>query len=377
MEAVGTLASGIAHDFNNILSVVMGYGELALDKSGDGRPNSPEIEKILAASERAKGLIEKLMTFSRKAGAEYKPLDFDREIESAVDILKGTIPKMVRVDRNFSGPLKMVMGDAGQLQQVILNLGVNSADAMPKGGRLAFETGLVDMASEPPENRPAQLSGNGKGKYALLKVSDTGQGMDKATRGKLFEPFFTTKEVGKGTGLGLATVYGIVKGHQGYIHCESECGQGTTFNIYLPISTGGVQVELPLTMSVADKGEAGETVLVVDDEDAIRDIVRQVLEKKGYRVLSASCGEDALELYRERGREIDIIVMDLGMPGMGGEACSREIFELNPEARLIVASGYGNKEELEGLLNCRRRQFISKPYKIKDMLALLREVLRD
>ena len=376
MEAVGTLASGIAHDFNNILSVVMGYGELALEKTRDGRPNAAEIGKILGASERAKGLIEKLMTFSRKAEAQYEPIDLDREVASAVDILRDTMPKMVRVEWKVFGPSKWVLGDAGQLQQVILNLGVNSADAMPDGGCLTFETKVVDLASERPKGKSGLFSGNGKGKYALLRVSDTGQGMDEATQSKLFEPFFTTKEVGKGTGLGLATVYGIVKGHHGHIHCESSCGLGTTFNIYIPLSPGGLQAELPLIMETETLDHDKKTVLVVDDEAAIRDINRQVLESRGYRTMLACCGEEALGLYRDRGDDIDLVVMDLGMPGMGGEACSRRLMEMDPRIRLIVASGYPQKNNLQDILDSKHRQFISKPYKVSDLLHMVCDVLK-
>ena len=374
--SVVTLFGGSAHDFNNILSVVMDKSQL----SGQGRKrqgNTGEIGNILDTSKRTNGMSGKLTNFSRTVEAEYKQLDFDREIASAVDMLKGTIPEMVRVESNFSAPSKYVMGDPGQLRQVILNLGANSAGAMPQGGRLEFETRVVDMESEAPEDWPRAFSGSGTRKYALLKVSDSGQVMDQATRGKSYGPLFSTMEPDEAAGPGLASVYGIVKGHQGYMRCESECGRGNSFSIFIPLSPGGRRAEVPVVLERKNSEAAGETVLVVDDEEAIRDIGRQVLENRGYQVLAASSGEEALELYRAHGTEIDLVVMDLGMPGMGGEECSRRIMELNPAVRLIVASGYSEKDELEDILNSEHRRFIAKPYRVKELLSLAREVLGD
>ena len=269
--------------------------------------------------------MRQLLLFSRKADSTRRPIELQNEVEQAKKILGRTIPKMVDIQLSFGTRLWTINADAIQIEQMLLNLGTNAADAMPDGGKLIFEVRNLTLNDE----LLCPDTGVQPGRYVLLTVSDTGHGMDKATIEKIFEPFFTTKEFGKGTGLGLASVYGIVKNHGGYITCHSEAGQGTTFEIYFPAI---VQPEVGQTREVETKPipRGTETVLLVDDEESIRGFAEQALMKFGYKVWTASTGEEALQLYLAKPNEIDLVVMDLGMPGMGGHKCLPELLKINP-----------------------------------------------
>ncbi len=371
MEAIGILAGGIAHDFNNILAAVIGYAELAETTAQKGKDNSAMLAKILEAAERARRLIRQILAFSRKVPMELKPLDLNHEVMEAVKILERTIPKMIRIETRLASDARLINADSTQIHQVLLNLVTNAADAMPEGGRILLETTNVTLDElfqrEHPEVHP--------GDYVLLQVSDTGTGMDPDTVEKAFDPFFTTKEVGEGTGLGLATVHGIIKQSQGHIFCYSEPGQGTVFKLYFP--TLVEQVDFPAEAKRAPgKIQGGsETILLVDDEEALCHLGSQALRSMGYQVLTAKSGEEALQLYHDKGELIDLVIMDLGMPGMGGHQCLQAILAQDSEARVIIASGYSANGQVRASLQAGAHGFIAKPFRRADLLAKVREVL--
>ena len=370
MEAVGTLAGGIAHDFNNLLQAVQGYAQLLLLKEDGGDDGQRELEQIVRAAERGAELTQQLLTFSRKIESELQPIDFNREVENVRLLLERTIPKMIEVEFRLAEDLKMVNADPGQVEQILMNLAVNAKDAMPDGGKLIVETANVILDQDYCKiHRVAN-----PGSYVQLTVTDTGHGIDKMTIEHIFEPFYTTKETGKGTGLGLATVYGIVKSHNGHIVCYSEPDKGTTFKIYLPTIDSAQEakkVEEHLT-----KLEGGsETILLVDDEEAIRGLGTQILEEFGYTVLTAADGESALKLYSEEQEKIDLVILDLIMPGMGGKHCLVELLKINLEAKVAIASGYSPDGPTKEILRNGAKGFISKPYDLRQMLQVVREVL--
>jgi CheY-like chemotaxis protein len=299
-----------------------------------------------------------------------RPLDLNQEILEAEKVLRRTIPKMVALDLHLESRLKRVNADPVQIEQILLNLGSNAADAMPNGGRLILETGNVCLDEEFCRQHLGATPGN----YVLLAVKDTGQGMDRETVQHIFEPFFTTKEIGKGTGLGLASVYGIVKSHGGYILCESAPEQGTAFKIYLPaVEEKEIRVEKGAEEALLTGGS--ETILVVDDEAAVRDLTVQILQRHGYRVFAADCGEAALETLQTRPGGTDLVLLDLGMPGMGGLNCLREILKIDASLRVLIASGYSVNGPVKEGLESGAAGYIGKPYRLKDLLDKVRTVL--
>jgi PAS domain S-box-containing protein len=371
MEAVGTLAGGIAHDFNNILAAITGYSELALERARRGNTTPKELEQILKAADRAKELILQILAFSRTAETELKPLNLNRVVTDAIAIIERTIPKMIAVELNLARDLRPINGDSYQIEQVLLNLANNANDAMPDGGKLSIATSNASLDQE-YANTHLEAS---PGDYVLLTVSDTGEGMDDETLEHIFEPFYTTKGVGKGTGLGLASVYGIVKSHGGHITCHSEQGKGATFKIYYPSlkpESLPVEAEKP-DFDVMPGGS--ETILLVDDEETIRDLGQQILADLGYKVLVAQTGEEALDIFREQGPEIDLTVLDISMPGMGGHKCLQELLKIDPKAKVIIATGYSRSGRLKGTLDSGAAGYIAKPFRQRDLLHTIRSVL--
>ena len=374
MESLGTLAGGIAHDFNNILGAVMGYGELALDRVAEGKENTEEIGHVLHAAERAKKLVRQILTFGRKMTSERAPLDFNFEISRGTELLRNLIPKMIDLRVNLDNQLIVIYSDSSQLEQVLINLGVNAADAMPEGGSLTIETRLIHVDQDYCHGRPDLQPGE----YVLLKVRDTGQGMDEEVQNLAFDPFFTTKEIGKGTGLGLSTVYGIVKGHDGRISCTSQKGRGTEFKVYFPA------VDMQVSQIDEAAGEyhrssgpavARETVLVVDDEPALRNIARGALEREGYHVFTAASGEEALSLYEEVGYNVDLVVLDVGMPGMGGTQCLDRLREIDPDVLVLVVSGYSPEGPLLSIMERKPAGYLAKPFRASQLLDSVRNLL--
>lgn len=371
MEVVGTLAGGVAHDFNNLLQAVIGYTQILLMDKKKNNPDLPRLNAIRHAADRAADLVRQLLTFSRKADTDLIPLDLNREVEHARQILESTIPKMIDIVIRLTGDLWMIKADPVQIEQIILNLGTNAADAMPDGGKLFIETENITLDEEYARSH----LGAEPGTYVLLTVSDTGHGMDKETIEHIFDPFFTTKEIGKGTGLGLASVYGIVKSHGGYIMCYSEVGQGTTFKIYLPATE---QPDMETTAIISDPPRRGtETVLLVDDEELIRSFASQALREFGYTVITASSGEDALQIYAHKPGEIDLVIMDIGMPGMGGHKCLQEMIRMNPAAKVIISSGYSVNGQVRKSMEIGAYGYVGKPYQLTDLLNKVREVLDE
>ncbi len=370
MEAVGTLAGGIAHDFNNLLTAILGYSELALNDAESGLSNVTKIREILKAGNRAKDLVTQILTFSRKLEPELKLIDLNQVVIQTEKMLERVIPRMIKIERHLAADLWRTNADSSQLSQVLLNLATNSKDSMPDGGRFVIETRNVTLGREYADRH----AGAAPGDYVLLTVSDTGHGMDKETLEHIFDPFFTLKEVGKGTGLGLATVYGIVKTNSGYIMCYSEVGQGTTFKIYLPASRSA-EVDQDETPGAEDVPGGTETILFVDDEESIRDLGREILTLRGYRVILAGTGEEALEKYQDRGAGIDLVVLDISMPGMGGRKCLRKLVKMNPEVKVIIASGYSLNGQGEDIMASGASEFVAKPFSARDLLAVVRALL--
>ena len=370
MEAVGTLAGGVAHDFNNLLQAILGYTQmLLLDKEKDS-PEFTRLAQIEKAAHRASALTQQLLTFSRKVESELRPLDLNNEVRQVQRILERTIPKMIDIELHLQEEPWTINADPVQMEQVMMNLGVNARDAMPEGGKLVFETENVVLDREYCSTH----LGAKEGRYVLLSISDTGQGMDKKNVEHIFEPFYTTKEVGKGTGLGLAMVYGIVKNHGGYIMCYSEWEQGTTFKIYFPVIEAESQLEKRHAVEAELRG-GNETILLVDDEESLREMGKEILERFGYRAITVPDGETAVNTYRERGERINLVILDLVMPGMGGKQCLEELLRLYPALKVIIASGYAVNGPTKEALDAGAKGFIRKPYELGQMLGAVREVL--
>ena len=370
MEAIGTLAGGIAHDFNNILAAITGYAELALEHAEDGSPPVQSLQQILEASGRAAKLIRQILTFSRKMESMLAPVDLNREISETVGLLQTTIPRMIAIDLDLSPDICLIEGDATQIQQMLLNLASNARDALPDGGRIGFHTSLARV-----EAAHCQIcQGEFSGEYVLMSVSDNGQGMDEETLEKIFDPFFTTKEVGKGTGLGLATVFGIVSSHGAHAQVISRPGRGTVFNIYLPIPAEPLEIG-SATEEPDQLSHGSETVLLVDDEPHILDLGRRFLGRNGYTVLLAENGEQALEIFGDTGEKIDLVILDLSMPGMGGRQCLRKMLDLKPDQKVIVATGYSRDGDLKEVISSGIAALLQKPFSKNELLGMVRTVL--
>ena len=369
MEAVGTLAGGVAHDFNNLLQVVLGFSELMLDAKELPGQFREDLTRIHQSARNGADLVHRLLTFSRKTEVNPRPLNLNRRIEQFQKMASRTIPKMIEIELRLADDLVAINADPTQMEQILMNLAVNARDAMPDGGRLIVETKNVLFDEHYAKTHLGALPG----RYVLLCVSDTGQGMDKGTLQHIFEPFFTTKGQGEGTGLGLAMVYGIVKQHNGYITCYSEIGEGTSFKIYLPA------LEIPTFSAVTSQRPiavgGSETILLVDDEELIRDLGSRMLGKAGYTVLTAVNGKEALEIYRSKHSDISLVLLDLIMPRMGGKQCLEELLQINPNVKVIIASGISPDALTKDTAAAGVPSFVSKPYEVRQLLGAIREIL--
>jgi signal transduction histidine kinase len=371
MEAVGQLTGGIAHDFNNLLTVINGYSRIVLTRLGADDPIRKEIEGISSAGERAASVINQLLTFSRKKVLEPKVVNLNNAFSGIDMLLHRLTGDRIRLNVIRAEDLGCVRVDPGQIEQILMNLTVNARDAMPNGGELTIETANRDI--DGADGSPA--SSLPPGKYVTIKVSDTGCGMDEKTRSRVFEPFYTTKPPGKGTGLGLSTVYGIVKQSEGHILLDSEVGKGTTFVVYLP-RWEGTEMEAEITDG-AHKELAGgtETLLLTDDEDLVRDLVRSILTARGYQVLVARDGKESLEIGSRHEGTIHLLVTDMSMPNMNGRELAQRLTGMRPGMKTLYMSGYmedsgnGNKESLPEAL------FIQKPFRPEALARKVREVL--
>ncbi|MBS3759706.1 MAG: PAS domain S-box protein, partial [Desulfobacterales bacterium] len=371
MEAIGTLAGGVAHDFNNILQAINGYTQLLLMRKTPDHPDHKKLTQLRNACERAANLVNQLLTFSRKMEGERRHVSLNYEIQLVEKLLKQTIPKMIERRMDFDDSLWPVYADPVHIEQILLNLGSNAADAMTEGGTLTIETRNIILKQASDE-----LPGAEPGPYVRLKVSDTGCGMDEETVKQIFDPFFTTKEIGKGTGLGLASVYGIVKSHGGYIQCSSRKNQGTSFKIYLP-AVSQTKSETKASLKAAKPKGGTETLLLVDDELPIREAASEILEHFGYQVWCAEDAERAIDLYKAHGDSIDMVILDLSMPGIGGNQCLQEILKLDPSAKILISSGYAADGLAKQALASGACGFIGKPYQTTELAEKIRTLLDD
>ncbi len=369
MEALGTLAGGIAHDFNNLLQVIIGYSDFMLERKKEVGEDCTDLQKIYDAGQRGADLVKGLMAFSRQEQAKLVPVSLNDETKKIERLLYHTIPKNIVIELHLEQIPQLIKAEPSQIGQILMNLAINSKDAMPEGGKLVIETQNVTLDDDYC-GRHIRVS---PGSYVLMTVSDTGTGMDSETMSHIFEPFFTTKGLGKGTGLGLATVYGIVKQHNSHIFCYSEPGHGTTFKIYFPAIHGD---DIPVCPSDDSATPGGtETILLVDDDENIRDLGARILEQKGYSVITAQNGKEGLEIYEKVGDTIGLVVLDLIMPEMDGKLCLEEILKINPGAKILLASGYSPNGSAKTLISRGARGFVNKPFLSKELLARIREAL--
>jgi signal transduction histidine kinase len=369
MEAIGTLAGGIAHEFNNLLQSVQGYAELILLGKDESNPDYQRLKAICRAATRGGELTQQLLTYSRKSESKLRPVDLNREVLETNRILERTLPKMIEIRLDLAPELPRVKADPQQIEQVLINLALNARDAMPQGGTLTIQTEKIVSEADEAMAQPALLPGE----YVRLRVRDTGHGMESATIDRIFDPFYTTKEVGKGTGLGLAIVYGIVQNHSGAITCESEPEKGACFDIYLP--AGIHEEELSPAELDAELVGGRETILLVDDEDFLRALGEQVLGLYGYMVLTAADADTAIAIYEKEWSRIDLVILDLIMPGKSGYQCMERLLQINPEVRIIVASGYVEMEGWGSEQLAHARFIVRKPYEMRDLLHLIRKAI--
>ena len=373
MEAVGQLAGGVAHDFNNVLTAIKSFSELIALELADDSPLRDDVREITAAADRAAALTRHLLAFSRRQMLQPVVLDPNQVIEGLTKMLARLLGGEVRCETSLAPDLGRVLADPGQLEQVLINLAVNARDAMPNGGTLTLETANT-IVDERHANRLSGVESAEPGEYVVLAVSDTGTGMDSATRARIFEPFFTTKEAGKGTGLGLSTVYGIVRQSGGYVSVYSEVGRGTAFRIYLPLARGEVHAQAPKV--VAEPLPQGkETILLVDDDDAVRMVATRILTRAGYSVLAATSPREAEAVWANHPGPIHLLMTDLMMPDMNGGELAAKLLERRRGSRVLYTSGYTNETVIRRGLIISDVPFLSKPFTIDDVIRKVREAL--
>jgi two-component system cell cycle sensor histidine kinase/response regulator CckA len=363
MEAVGRLAGGVAHDFNNVLTIIRAQTEFLLaDLTGDDARRADVLE-IQQAADRAAAFTRQLLAFSRRQLLQPEVLELNVVIGGMEMMLRRLVGEDVVLHTKLHPDLPRVSADPGQLQQVLLNLAVNARDAMPRGGTLLIETAVVEL----DEHYPVQHRSAKPGVHVVLAVTDTGCGMDPATRSRIFEPFFTTKEAGKGTGLGLSTVYGIVKQSGGHIWVYSELGRGTTFKLYFPPNYGVAKASEP-GRAIAPMAGSGATILLVEDERPVRSTVRRLLERHGYKVLEAGNGQEALDIVVARSADIDLVLSDMVMPGIGGMELATRVRALSPTLPVLLMTGYTEEAITRAGDRPLKEQIIEKPFTLHTML---------
>ena len=366
MEAIGTLAGGIAHDFNNLMMGMLGNVSLSLYDTGPDDPNYKRLKIVEKLIQSGSELTSKLLGYARKGKYELKPVNLNKIIKENSAAF-GRVRNEIVISMDLAEDLFLVDVDESQIEQVLINLFVNAADAMPGGGNLYLQTANVmhrEIKGKPYSPKP--------GNYVMIKVKDNGTGMDQKTITRIFQPFFTTKEMGLGSGLGLASAYGIVKGHGGYIDVESEKGHGSVFSVYIPASEALIEKD-PIVSERIEEGD--ETILLVDDEEVIIDVGVQLLQKLGYTVLEARGGNEAIQIYQENKNNIDMIILDMMMPDMGGGQVYDKIKIIDPEVKVLLSSGYSVEGEATEILKKGCNGFIQKPFNLKSLSRKIREVL--
>jgi signal transduction histidine kinase len=371
LESIGQLAAGIAHDFNNILTIVGGYSTMLLEEKMVEGPAREPVEQIALATQRAVNLTRQLLLFSRKQVMQPAPLDLNDVIGSVTKFLRRILGADIRLHFNYSPHLPMTIGDSGMIEQIILNLAVNARDAMPRGGSLTVGTNTIDIN---PQHKRYNSEAH-TGRFVCLRVSDTGTGIPPETMAHIFEPFFTTKEVGRGTGLGLATVYGIVKQHQGWVEVLSEPGKGSTFRVFLPAMTESAEVEDAPPETTENRGGT-ETILVVEDEPELRALVCLILRQNGYTTLEAGSGPEAIPIWRQHSGRIELLLTDMVMPGnMTGRELADTLKAEGPSLKVIYSSGYSAEMLAKDFVIRRGLNFLQKPYHPSTLLKVVRDCL--
>jgi PAS domain S-box-containing protein len=369
MEGLGTLAGGIAHDFNNILAIILGYTN-RLETLGS-KPEAPGAIKIIKdAVERGAALVQQLLTSARQTEARFSALDLNALVRELENMLQATFPKMINFELRLQPDLPLITADRSQIHQVLLNLCVNARDAMKDGGTLILETAMT-----PGTELTELFTGAAAQNYACIRVHDTGSGMTKQVKSHIFEPFFTTKERGKGTGLGLSVVYGVVNNHRGFVQVESELGAGTTFIVYLPVEHSTEESGAGSPGRITRKQNAPQTILLVEDEEMLRDLGVIILESEGYRVLAAKDGVEAVAIFEEHRDDIGLVVCDLGLPRLGGREVFLKMKESRPGVRAIVASGYLEPAIRSEMLKAGVLDTIQKPYDFNELLTKIRSAI--
>ncbi|HNX98208.1 MAG TPA: ATP-binding protein, partial [Candidatus Aminicenantes bacterium] len=371
IEAVGQLAGGVAHDFNNLLTPIIGYSEMLLYSTPESDPRHNQLHEVLKAAERARKLVQQLLAFGRKQMFEMKVLDLNQVLEGFQHILHQAIREDIELTIRPETGLTHVRGDQSQIEVAVMNLVVNAQDAMPRGGKILIETANTAFDEEYCRCHPPSHPGT----YVMLAISDTGEGMSAEVQRHLFEPFYTTKKMGRGTGLGLATVYGITKQHNGFIWAYSEVGQGTTFKIFLPSVDEPAEPEMPDTPATTAGRHGGETILLMEDDPTVCELVRTILVKAGYQVLTPAGIEACRQLFDKQGDAIDMLLSDVVMPELSGPQLYRELVHRKPSMKVLYMSGY--TEEIiasHGILDL-GGQFIQKPITTHSLTAKVREVL--
>ena len=370
MEGLGTLAGGIAHDFNNILAIILGYTNRLETFRSKPKEVPGAIKVIKEAVERGAALVQQLLTAARQTEARFSSLDLNALLRELEKMLQATFPKMINFELHLQPDLPPITADRSQIHQVLLNLCVNARDAMQQGGTLTLETGLV-----PGAQLTEMFTGAAADNYACLRVRDTGSGMTREVKSHIFEPFFTTKERGKGTGLGLSVVYGVVNNHRGFVQVESEPNAGTTFLIYLPVEhsldeRGGADGR-----GIPRRQDAPQTILLVEDEEMLRELGVEILEGEGYRVIAAKDGVEAVEFFEANQEEIGLVICDLGLPRLGGREAFLKMKESKPAVRVIIASGYLEPVIRSEMLKAGVLDTIQKPYDFNVLLAKIRSLI--
>lgn len=371
MGAIGTLAGGIAHDFNNLLFIIMGNAELLkAEMTGISAEQLGLLGNIESSAKRGADLVKNLLTFARGEKGAVKPTNINKVVEEAVKILGRTVEKMINIETHLAPDLWAVNSDVSQMHQTILNICVNARDAMPNGGRLTIETKNVVIDEGYTQTHIEAMAG----KFVRISISDTGTGMDKETLQHIFEPFFTTKERSRGTGLGLAVSYGIVKAHKGFINVYSEKGKGSCFKIYLPATSEKIEAKPDVTEEKMPMKNTG-IILVVDDDPGIRDVSKAILERTGYNVIIARDGKEGIEIYRQKKDVVTMVILDYIMPGLSGKETFLELIKINPEIKVLISTGYSMNSHGQELLQIGVKGFIQKPFSAKELFEQINDII--
>ena len=373
MEAIGTLAGGIAHDFNNSLQAITSYVQLMKFEKARDSQDTEYLIKILNILKNANNLTKQLLAVNRKIESKLQPTNLNDQILQVQSLLERTIPKMIKIELDLGKDLKIIHADSGQIEQVLLNLALNASHAMPDEGKITIKTRNFG----PAENIHATNWGTDRKEYVLLNIADTGHGIEKEVQDRMYEPFFTTKAPGLGTGLGLSMVYGIIKNHHGHIECESEPGAGTCFSIYFPVSKSENMLKNIKSTEKEKVATGNETILLIEDDELILDATNRILALFGYAVVTATNAENAIDIYLTKQESIDLVILALNMPGMGGRKCLERLLEIKPELKTIVSSGYTSVANFENVHNAGNVVFVEKPYQLEDLLRIIRQVLDD